>query len=209
MYLYLYLKLEILQSILDVQVTGVILDVLLDIQVLQETTQPVIGKASCNTRYKMKYEVTRAHIFTGNWVQAWKYLGSYLLNSKYLSPLLGYILILGLILTHDYENYSCVTLWIEDIDSVALLQFLNLTIKRHVVIRGFRRALVVGVRDVWDGGSVGFCDPDIRHQAGVGGLKAGAEGGIRGDRVILVRVERNRSRPVLGSEAENISYWNI
>ena len=50
MYLYLYLKLEILQSILDVQVTGVILDVLLDIQVLQETTQPVIGKASCNTR---------------------------------------------------------------------------------------------------------------------------------------------------------------
>ena len=34
----LYLKFEILQSILDVQVTAVILDVLFDIQVLQEVT---------------------------------------------------------------------------------------------------------------------------------------------------------------------------
>ena len=42
MYLYLYLKFEILQSILYVQVTGVILDVLLDIQILQEITEPVI-----------------------------------------------------------------------------------------------------------------------------------------------------------------------
>ena len=42
MYLYLYLKFEILQSILNVQVTGVILHVLLDIQILQETTEPII-----------------------------------------------------------------------------------------------------------------------------------------------------------------------
>ena len=36
--IYLYLKFETLQSILDVQVTAVILDVLLDIQILQEVT---------------------------------------------------------------------------------------------------------------------------------------------------------------------------
>ena len=36
--MYLYLKFEILQSILDVQVTAVILYVLFDIQVLQEVT---------------------------------------------------------------------------------------------------------------------------------------------------------------------------
>ena len=42
MYLYLYLKFEILQSILYVQVTGVILEVLLDIQIFQKTTEPVI-----------------------------------------------------------------------------------------------------------------------------------------------------------------------
>ena len=42
MYLYLYLKFEILQSVLYVQVTGVILEVLLDIQIFQKTTEPVI-----------------------------------------------------------------------------------------------------------------------------------------------------------------------